>query len=538
MKIIVDIKHMQKHKGREVKMPETNFDKTEHEVVLTCKDLCKCYGGVVHASKHVDFDLRRGEVHAFLGENGAGKSTLMKMLYGIEQPDEGKIYINGKEIVLSSSAVAIANGIGMVHQELMLIPHLTVVENIILGQETKTKVGTLNLRAAHKEIKNLADAYGLEIDLNALVEKLSIGQRQRVEIIKLLYRKADILILDEPTALLTPQESDALFEVLRRLKEMGKSIIFITHKLREVYQIADRMTVIRSGKIVGVTTPQETNVAELAQMMVGKTVSGSRRTPHPIGSNIVLDVKNVNVLGFDNIKVVDDVSFSVRAGEVLGVAGIEGNGQTQLAQAILGLLKTKSGSIYLEGKEISRQSTKKIRKAGVGSIPDDRQGMGLILSMRIFENMVLNEYDEKPFAKNPVYEDWGCIKEYAREKIEDYSIATANESVYVSALSGGNQQKIVVARELTKDCKLLIAAQPTRGVDIASAYYIHSRILQAAEEGCAVVMISSDLDELIRVSDRIMVMFRGKVMGFVDGDAATREGLGRMMLGESDGESI
>ena len=340
------------------------------------------------------------------------------------------------------------------------------------------------------------------------------------------------MIFDEPTALLTPQESDALFDVLRRLRELGKSTIFITHKLREVYQIADRMTVIRQGRIIGTTTPQETGMEKLTQMMVGKTVPTGRRRPHPIGEEAVLQVKGLSVQRRGGAAV-QNVTFSIRSGEVLGVAGIEGNGQTPLAQALLGLCRSSSGSILLDGREITGRTTKQIRDAGVGSIPDDRQGMGLILSMRLFENMLLNAYDEKPYAKSPLLEDWAAARRDAQAKIADYSIVATNESVVVGTLSGGNQQKIVVARELDRGCRMLIAAQPTRGVDIASADYIQSRILTAAEQGCAVLLISSDLDELIKVSDRIMVLFRGQIMGFVDADNATREALGRMMLGEA-----
>lgn len=505
---------------------------TEAPIVLQCVDLCKCYNGVVQASDHINFTLRRGEVHAFLGENGAGKSTLMKMLYGIEQPDEGQMFLSGEPVVLKSPADAIAHGIGMVHQELMLIPHLTVAENITLGQEVRTRCGRLKKQEASRSIRELAASYGLDIDPDALVDKLTIGQRQRVEIVKLLYRKADILIFDEPTALLTPQESDALFDVLRRLRELGKSTIFITHKLREVYQIADRMTVIRQGRIIGTTTPQETGMEKLTQMMVGKTVPTGRRRPHPIGEEEVLQVKGLIVQSRGGAAV-QNVTFSIRSGEVLGVAGIEGNGQTPLAQALLGLCRSSSGSILLDGREITGRTTKQIRDAGVGSIPDDRQGMGLILSMRLFENMLLNAYDEKPYARSPLLEDWAAARRDAQAKIADYSIAATNESVVVGTLSGGNQQKIVVARELDRGCRMLIAAQPTRGVDIASADYIQGRILAAAEQGCAVLLISSDLDELIKVSDRIMVLFRGQIMGFVDADNATREALGRMMLGEA-----
>lgn len=498
--------------------------------VLQCIDLCKCYGGVVQANDHINFTLRHGEVHAFLGENGAGKSTLMKMLYGIEQPDQGQIILAGKPVTLKSPADAIAHGIGMVHQELMLIPHLTVSENIMLGQEIKTWSGRLKRQEANRQIQELAASFGLDVDPEALVDKLTIGQRQRVEIVKLLYRKADILIFDEPTALLTPQESDALFDVLRQLRNLGKSIVFITHKLREVYQIADRMTVIRHGHIVGTTTPAETQMGELTQMMVGKSISAGRRQPHPIGSETVLQVENLSVPAHGGAPV-KDVTFSIRAGEVLGVAGIEGNGQTPLAQALMGLCQPSRGSIYLCEKDITRYSTKQIRDAGMGSIPDDRQGMGLILGMRLFENTLLNTYDEKPFARSALLEDWNAVRQDARKKISDYSIAATEESV-VGTLSGGNQQKIVVARELVRGCRLLVAAQPTRGVDIASADYIQRRILDAASQGCAVLLISSDLDELIKISDRIMVLFRGEIMGFVDADATDREALGRMMLGE------
>ena len=505
------------------------------ELVLKCEGLTRCYGGVKLANDHISFDLQRGEVHALLGENGAGKSTLMKMLYGIEQPDEGQIYINGAPVRIKNSAEAIALGIGMVHQELMLIPHLTVAENIILGQEVKGKFGTVNYAAASKQIRELSETYGLDVNPDIMVGKLTIGQRQRVEILKLLYRKADILIFDEPTALLTPQESDALFEVLGQLKALGKSIVFITHKLREVYQIADRMTVIRHGVVVGTTTPAETDVVELTKMMIGKSVSHERRTPHPIEEREVFKVQNLTVCENGDVNTVDNMSFSIRAGEVLGVAGIEGNGQTQLAQAIMGLMPVKSGSVELEGKTLVGKTTKQVRGEGVSFIPDDRQGMGLILGMKIFENTVINDYDKKPYAKSALQEDWKYVRHDAKQKMEDYSVAALDENVLIGTLSGGNQQKVIVAREVTDDCKLLIAAQPTRGVDVASADYIQSRILDAAARGCAVLLISSDLDELIKVSDRIMVIFRGQTVGVIDGDEADRQTLGKLMLGENAG---
>lgn len=503
------------------------------ELVLQCRALTRCYGGRILANDQINFDLRRGEVHALLGENGAGKSTLMKMLYGIERPDSGEILVRGEAVKLKNSAAAIACGIGMVHQELMLIPYLTVVENIVLGQEIKTPYGRLNNREACRRIRELAQSYGLDIDPEAQVQKLTIGQRQRVEIIKLLYRKADILIFDEPTALLTPQESDALFDVLRKLKSMGKSIIFITHKLREVYQIADRMTVMRNGHVVGTTTPQETDETGLTRMMVGRDVSRKRRQPHPIGDESVLEVRDLQVAGPGGVDALNRMSFSIKKGEILGVAGIEGNGQTQLAQAIIGLTEISGGSIRLCGEELKGRTTKAIRELGVGSIPDDRQGLGLLLTMKVYENLMLNSYDSAPFAKNAFYQDWGAVRKTADETIASYSIQTAGGGALVGTLSGGNQQKVVVGRELAGDCRLLIAAQPTRGVDIASADYIQMKLLEAAEQGSAVLLISSDLDELMKISDRILVLFRGSCVGIVDGDDAGRELLGQMMLGGS-----
>ena len=505
---------------------------TEAPIVLQCVDLCKCYNGVVQASDHINFTLRRGEVHAFLGENGAGKSTLMKMLYGIEQPDEGQLFLSGEPVALKSPADAIAHGIGMVHQELMLIPHLTVAENITLGQEVRTRCGRLKKQEASRSIRELAASYGLDIDPDALVDKLTIGQRQRVEIVKLLYRKADILIFDEPTALLTPQESDALFDVLRRLRELGKSTIFITHKLREVYQIADRMTVIRQGRIIGTTTPQETGMEKLTQMMVGKTVPTGRRRPHPIGAEEVLQVKDLSVQSRGGAAV-QNVTFSIRSGEVLGVAGIEGNGQTPLAQALLGLCRPSSGSILLDGREITGRTTKQIRDAGVGSIPDDRQGMGLVLQYSIQDNFMLNRFAEKPFAKSPFWLDQKAASRCAEELLESFDVRAAGINVPVGTLSGGNQQKVVVGRELSIPLKLLIAAQPTRGVDIASAASIQNKIMDAAEHGTGVLLISSDLDELIHTSDRIMVMSRGKIVDILEAKNATKERLGQLMLGVS-----
>lgn len=498
--------------------------------VLELRNLSKLYGGKVLANDHISFDLQEGEVHALLGENGAGKSTLMKILYGIEQPDEGSIVLKGQIVNIRNSSDAIRLGIGMVHQELMLIPYLTVAENIILGKEEKNAFGKLNIRKAVNNIKELSDSYNLDVDPNAYVKDLTIGQRQRVEIIKLLYRNANILIFDEPTALLTPQESDALFAVLNRLRNAGKSIIFITHKLREVYQIADRMTVIRHGRVIGTTTPEETDEDELTRMMVGKTVSHVRVLNGSVSNQTTLKVENLVVEDRDGIKPVNNLSFEIHKGEILGVAGIEGNGQTQLAQVLIGLIPIFNGRIVFDGMSLHGKNTKEIRGAGVGCIPDDRQGMGLIVDMHIYDNLILNEFDKKPFARNRFYEDLEAIKDNARKKMKRFSISASGENTLIRELSGGNQQKVVVARELEENLKLLIAAQPTRGVDIASTDYIQMKLIDAARKGCAILLISSDLDELIKISNRIMVMSRGKSVGIVDGNNATREMLGRMML--------
>ena len=501
--------------------------------VLEALGITKRYGTGVLANDHVDFVLRKGEVHALLGENGAGKSTLVKTIYGLVQPDEGTLRINGEPVHLRDSADAIAHGVGMVHQELMLIPYMSVAENVTLGQEVTKGRFRLDQKKAEKQILELSDLYGFDLDPAKAVYKLPIGVQQRVEIVKLLYRHANILILDEPTALLTPQESDKLFDVIRRLKEQGKSVIFITHKLGEVYQIADRMTIMRAGQMIATTTPQETTEKELAELMVGKSLQHEHRPERAPSQKIVLKAEEVCVRGAEGLLAVDHVSFLLRAGEVLGVAGIEGNGQTQLAQALLGLLPLKSGQFLFDGRSLVGQSTSQIRKAGVGSIPDDRQGMGLVLQYSIQDNFMLNRFAEKPFAKSPFWLDQKAASRCAEELLESFDVRAAGINVPVGTLSGGNQQKVAVGRELSIPLKLLIAAQPTRGVDIASAASIQSKIMDAAEHGTGVLLISSDLDELIHTSDRIMVMSRGKIVDILEAKNATKERLGQLMLGVS-----
>lgn len=499
--------------------------------VLEVRGVTKRFGSSVVANDHVSFTLHQGEVHALLGENGAGKSTLVKIIYGLQRPDEGAILINGVEVTLRDSAAAIEKGIGMVHQELMLIPYMTVAENVTLGQEITKNKFQLDHKKAEDTIKRLTEEYGFDMDASAPVYKLPIGVQQRVEIVKLLYRKANILILDEPTALLTPQESDKLFEIIDGLRKQGKSIIFITHKLKEVYQIADRMTVMRRGKIVATTTPQETDQQALAELMVGKTVETRRGAARPIRQETVLKVEHLSVERNRGQKVLDGVDLEIRRGEILGIAGIEGNGQTQLAQVLMGLLPASEGVVSFGGKDLRKLDTKKIRSMGVGSIPDDRQGKGLILPFSVKENLILNRFDQAPFARNRLWVDRTAVDANAEAIKNALDIRAASVNVAASTLSGGNQQKIVVGRELSIPLQLLIASQPTRGVDFASANSIQQAILSVADKGTSVLLISSDLDELLNTADRIAVMLRGKIVGEVQAKDATREVLGRLMLG-------
>ena len=497
--------------------------------ILELRGITKRFPGVL-ANDHIDLTLGEGEIHALLGENGAGKTTLMNILYGLYQQDEGEILVRGQKIEVHSPSDAIAAGIGMVHQHFMLVPVFTVTENVMLGEESTRFGGILNRSEAAQKIRQISDQYNLEVDPEAFVKDLPVGVQQRVEIIKLLYREADILILDEPTAVLTPQEADELFKIMKSLTEKGKSIIFITHKLREVLDAADRITVIRRGKVIGSTLPEDADQNKLAEMMVGRAVllEVEKTTAKP--GETVLKVEDLFVLDERKQVAVDGISFDVRAGEVLGIAGVQGNGQTELVEALTGLRKTQSGKAVLLGEEISNASPRKITELLSAHIPEDRQRDGLVLSFPIADNFILNTYYQKPFVKGVVL-DGEQILEHADALVKEFDVRTPSSMTAVGDLSGGNQQKVIIAREFYRPIKLLIASQPTRGLDVGSVEFIHSRIIDKRDEGCAVLLVSSELDEIMGLSDRIAVMYRGKIVAILSAETATKEGVGLLMAG-------
>jgi general nucleoside transport system ATP-binding protein len=500
----------------------------QQEVVLEARKVTKTFPGVV-ANKDVDLILHQGEVLALLGENGAGKTTLMNILYGLYHQDAGEILVHGKPVRIKSPSEAIDLGIGMVHQHFMLVPVFTVVENIVLGTET-TRGSMLDLASARRRIRELADRYGLRVDPDAYVKDLSVGQQQRVEIVKALYRNARILILDEPTAVLTPQEADELFVVLRELVAQGTSIIFISHKLREVLAIADRIVVLRRGEVVGETLPAEATPQSLAEMMVGRAVTLQVDKHVRDAGDAVLRVEHMRVEDDRAQVAVDDISFDVRAGEVLGVAGVQGNGQTELVEALTGLRPVTGGKVTIAGRDLTHGSPRVIFEAGVGHIPEDRQEHGLVLSYSVADNLVLNRYYQEPFASGVRIND-AAITRNAAELIGKYDVRTPGGGTPVGSLSGGNKQKVIVARELSRPLKLLIASQPTRGVDVGSIEFIHNNIIAERDAGTAVLLVSAELDEILALSDRIAVMYKGQIVDIVDGETANRERIGLMMAG-------
>ncbi|GAA2003654.1 ABC transporter ATP-binding protein [Microbacterium ulmi] len=495
---------------------------------LELRGITKRFGSLV-ANDHIDLVVQPGEVHALLGENGAGKSTLMNVLYGLYQADEGEIVLDDVVQNFRGPGDAMAAGIGMVHQHFMLIPVFTVAENVMLGHEDTTSLGALDLAKARAHVRAVADRFGFEVDPDAIVGDLPVGVQQRVEIIKALSRDAKVLVFDEPTAVLTPQETDELMGIMRQLRDQGTSIVFITHKLREVRAIADKITVIRLGRVVGEASPSASS-AELASLMVGRAVELTvHKGPPQLGEGGLV-VRDLRVLTPAGAVVVDGVSFDVRPGEVLAIAGVQGNGQTELTEALIGLQDRVTGSIILEGTELVGTSVRGVLDEGVGFVPEDRTEDGLVGSFTVAENLILDRSSDSAFSRFGTI-DRGVLEEFARARIEEFDIRTQGPSSRAGALSGGNQQKVVIARELTRELRLLIASQPTRGVDVGSIEFIHKRIVETRDAGIPVVVISTELDEVAALADRIAVMYRGGIVGIVPGDTS-RDVLGLMMAGE------
>jgi simple sugar transport system ATP-binding protein len=491
------------------------------------RGITKRYPGVV-ANDRIDLDVRPGEVHALLGENGAGKTTLMNILYGLARPDEGAILLDGDEVQISGPSDAIARGISMVHQHFMLVPVFTVAENILLGEETMAGPIFLDRREARRRIIELGQRFGFEIDPDVRVGSLSVGWQQRVEILKALYRNAKILVLDEPTAVLTPQETQEIFAVLRRLAAEGHSIVFISHKLYEVLEIADRITVIRRGKVVGERLPAETDEDDLAELMVGREVqlTVDRGVSKP--GAVTLRVEGLEVKDDRGSVVVHGVDLEVRSGEILGIAGVAGNGQDELVETIVGLRHPSRGRLTIQGVDITNASPRQVNEAGVAFVPADRQRFGLILSFPVADNLVLTDYYRPPFARGAIRDD-DAIDANADEKVREFDIRTQSGSARAGTLSGGNQQKLVVAREFSRDLKLLVLDQPTRGLDVGSIEFIHRRAIAKRDAGTAILLVSAELDEILEMSDRIAVMYRGRIVAIRDGRTADKNEIGLLM---------
>jgi ABC-type uncharacterized transport system ATPase subunit len=496
---------------------------------LVLRGITKRFGTVV-ANDSISLTVEPGEIHCLLGENGAGKSTLMNVLYGLYKADEGEIEIDGEVQHFTGPGDAMAAGIGMVHQHFMLIPVFTVAENVMLGNESTGFAGKLDLDQARAHVREVAARFGFQIDPDALVGDLPVGVQQRVEIIKALSRDAKVLVFDEPTAVLTPQETDELMGIMRKLRDEGTAIVFITHKLREVREVADRITVIRLGRVVGEAEPTASN-SELANLMVGRAVelTVTKQAPQLREGGVVMtDLRVVDERGQI---VVDDISLTVQPGEILAIAGVQGNGQTELTEAIIGLQSNVSGSIELDGTELIGRSVRQIIDAGVGFVPEDRKVEGLVGEFSVADNLILNRASGKPFFTAGTLRR-GILREFAEEKIQEFDIRTQGPDLAAGRLSGGNQQKVVLARELSRDLKLLVASQPTRGVDVGSIEFIHKRIVETRDSGVPVIVVSTELDEVSALADRIAVMYRGKIVGIVPGNAS-RETLGLMMAGET-----
>ncbi|MGM0929878.1 MAG: ABC transporter ATP-binding protein [Actinomycetota bacterium] len=494
---------------------------------LELKGITKRFGSLV-ANDHIDLVVQPGQVHSLLGENGAGKSTLMNVLYGLYEPTEGQILVDDKPVTFDGPGDAMAAGIGMVHQHFMLVPVFTVAENVALGNEATKSGGMLNLDDTRARIREISDQYGFQVDPDAVIEDLPVGVQQRVEIIKALLRDAEVLILDEPTAVLTPKETDELLGIMGQLKADGKAIVFISHKLREVKAVSDIITVIRRGKVVG-DAPASASTTELAEMMVGRAVSLTLNKEAAQPGEETFTVSDLTVLSPTGQRVVDGISFGISRGEIMAVAGVQGNGQTELTEAILGLQEHVSGSIRLEGHELVGKRTKDIIGAGVGFVPEDRSVEGLVGTFSVAENLVLNRYDRPPFARGMAMKP-ALIAKNAEQYIAEFDVRTQSAEAAAGTLSGGNQQKVVMARELSRPLKLFIASQPTRGVDVGSIEFLHKRIVAERDVGTPVLIVSTELDEVLELADRIAVLYQGRLMGIVPAGTSRGE-LGLMMAG-------
>ena len=494
---------------------------------LELRGITKTFGALV-ANDHIDLTVEPGEIHCLLGENGAGKSTLMNVLSGLYQPDSGEILLDDAVQHFAGPGDAARAGIGMVHQHFMLIPVFTVAENVMLGHE-ESKAGFLDIAAARARVTEISARFGFDVNPDAIIEDLPVGVQQRVEIIKALSREAKVLVFDEPTAVLTPQETDELMAIMKQLKQAGTAIVFITHKLREVREVADKITVMRLGKVVGQAQPTDTN-AQLAELMVGRSVGLTVAKSKSVTQDHALKVEGLSILDAAGALVVDDVSFQVRAGEILAIAGVQGNGQTELTEALLGLQERVVGKIELDGKSLRHLPIDRVLGAGVGFVPEDRQEDALIAEFSIAENLMLDRSDNAPFVKR------GALQlkfrtDFAEEKVKEFDVRAQGIETLVGRLSGGNQQKVVLARELSRDLRLFVAAQPTRGLDVGSIEFVHERIVATRDEGVPVIVVSTELDEVTALADRIAVMYEGRIVGIVAGDTP-RDVLGLMMAGE------
>ena len=496
--------------------------------LLQVKNVTKSFGSVI-ANNDISFEVAAGEIVALLGENGAGKSTLVKSVFGLVRPDQGEVFIDGNQMAPGDTAAVIASGVGMVHQHFKLVPVMSVTENIILGDEPKNGL-FVNIKKAEQKVRELSEKFGLEVDPTANIEDLPVGTQQRVEILKALSKDVRLLIFDEPTAVLTPQETDELILVIKNLARLGVGVIVITHKLREVMALADRVVVLRDGKVVGTTTPKETNEAGLAQMMVGRSVVLEVEKGVANPGKPVLTVKGLEVFDDRNLLAVKGVDLEVRSGEIFGIAGVEGNGQRELVEAICGMRERAKGEVLVSGAATKDMHPHAVHEAGVSHIPEDREKHGLVSSYSISDNLILNQFDQEPFARG-WFRNMGEIRKNADLLVEKFDIRTTSSAALASSLSGGNKQKVVIARELSQDLQVLVAAQPTRGVDVGSIEFIHKQLIAARDKGAGVLLVSAELDEIISLSDRIAVMSGGKIVAIVDSEGADRDYLGRLMAG-------